>query len=148
MIRMFIFNTIFILILTLSVHANALCVKVTKANLRSGPGTKYEKTWEVFKYFPFKKIGKKGNWYKVQDLDGDVHWIYRKLVTDKFGCAVVKVEVANVRSGPGTNFETKYFSPAVKYDSFKVLKRKGKWVKVIDEFGNKGWIYRKLLWIY
>lgn len=139
---------VFLLILLTTNSAYGLCVKAPKANLRSGPGTNYEKTWHVFKYFPFKKIGKKGNWYKVKDVDGDMHWIYRKLVTGNFDCAVVKTNVANVRSGPGTNFDTRYFSPAVKYDSFRVLKRQGKWVKVIDEFGDKGWIYRKLLWIY
>lgn len=126
----------------------ALCVNTSEANLRSGPGTKYEKTWTVFKYMPFKKLEKKGNWYKVEDVDGDRHWIYRKLVTDKFNCAVVKVEKANVRTGPGTPYGKKYAAPSVKYDSYRVLERKGKWVRVRDEFGEEGWIFRKLLWIY
>ena len=126
----------------------ALCVNVSDANLRSGPGTKYNKTWEVFKYMPFKRLSKKGNWYKVQDVDGDIHWIYRKLITSKFKCAVVKVEKANIRSGPGTNYSKNALSPSLKYDSFKVLQTKSSWVKVIDEFGDKGWISRKLLWIY
>ncbi len=129
-------------------YANALCVKVPTANLREGPGTKYEKTWQVFKYMPFKQIQKKGNWYKVQDVDGDKHWIYKKLVTGKMNCAVVKVDKANIRSGPGTRFGEKDASPAIKYDSFKVIKRKASWVNVVDEFGNTGWIFRKLLWIY
>lgn len=38
-------------------------------------------------------------------------------------------------------------SPAKKYYSFKVLKRKGQWVKVKDEWGNTGWIHRNFLWI-
>ncbi len=126
----------------------ALCVNVPDANLRSGPGTKYKKTWEVFKYMPFKKLSKKTNWYRVQDVDGDIHWIYRKLVTDKFRCAVVKVEKANIRTGPGTNYSKSAVSPSLKYDAFKVLKTKSPWVKVIDEFGDTGWISRKLLWIY
>jgi len=127
---------------------HALCVKVTEANLRKGPGTNYDKTWEVFKYMPFKKLAKKGRWYKVRDVDGDVHWIYSKLVTDKFECAVVKVDEANVRSGPGIKYKKTALSPVIKYESFKVIKRKGSWVKVVDEFGDTGWIYRKLLWIY
>lgn len=128
--------------------SDALCVNVPEANLRKGPGTKYEKTWEVFKYMPFKKVSKKGNWYKVQDVDGDTHWVYRKLVTDKFRCAVVKVEKANIRTGPGTNYSKNALSPSLKYDAFKVLKIKLPWVKVSDEFGDTGWIARKLLWIY
>jgi SH3-like domain-containing protein len=97
---------------------------------------------------PFKKVGSKGSWYKVEDVDGDTHWIYSKLVTNATNCAVVKVDEANVRSGPGTNFPKKDFSPALKYDSFKVLKSDGKWIKLVDEFGNKGWVFRKLVWVY
>ena len=141
-------NVVFFLLFAFNHYADALCVTVPEANLRSGPGTNYEKTWEVFKYMPFKKLSQKGNWYKVQDVDGDMHWIYRKLVTGKFECAVVKVDKANVRSGPGTKFDKKYFSPSLKYDSYKVLTRKGKWVKVLDEFGETAWIFRKLVWIY
>lgn len=143
-----VFNVAFIFFFFLINNVSALCVTVPEANLRNGPGTKYEKTWEVFKYMPFKRLAKKGNWYKVQDVDGDKHWIYRKLVTNSFNCAVVKVDKANVRSGPGTHFKKKYFSPSLKYYSYKELKRKGQWVKVLDEFGETGWIFRKLLWIY
>ena len=128
--------------------SDALCVNASEANLRSGPGTKYKKTWEVFKYMPFKKLSTKGNWYKVQDVDSDIHWIYKKLVTAKYNCAVVKVEKANIRTGPGTNYSKNALSPSLKYDSYKVLKTKSSWVKVTDEFDDTGWISRKLLWIY
>lgn len=128
--------------------SDALCINVSDANLRGGPGTKYKITWEVFKYMPFKKLSKQGGWYKVQDVDGDTHWVYTKLVTDKFNCAVVKVEKANIRNGPGTNYSKSALSPSLKYDSFKVLETKSSWVKVVDEFGDTGWISRKLLWIY
>lgn len=132
---------------TVTSHSFALCVNVSDANLRSGPGTKYDKTWEVFKYMPFKRISKKGNWYKVSDVDSDTHWIYRKLVTTSFKCAVVKVDKANIRSGPGMNYSQNALSPALKYDSFKVIKIKSQWVNVVDEFGDTGWIFRNLLWI-
>lgn len=128
-------------------HALALCVNVPEANLRTGPGTKYEKSWEVFKYMPFQKLTRKGNWYKVRDVDGDIHWIYKKLVTGSFKCAVVKKGKANIRSGPGTQFSKKYLSPAMKYDAFKILKTQKSWAKIVDEFGDTGWIYRKLVWI-
>ena len=140
---------LFFILITIFFSSNsyALCANVPEANLRSGPGTKFEKTWEVFKYMPFNKLSKKENWYKVEDVDGDVHWIYTKLVTSKFKCAVVKVDKANVRSGPGEKYKKTSMSPALKYDSFKVLKIQTPWVKVLDEFGDSGWIFRKLLWI-
>ena len=106
-------NVIFLLLFLFHSYAHALCVKVAEANLRSGPGTKYEKTWEVFKYMPFKRLSTKGNWYKVQDVDGDKHWIYRKLIEEQFDCAVVKVDKANIRNGPGTHFRKKNDSPSL-----------------------------------
>jgi SH3-like domain-containing protein len=127
--------------------ACALCVKATEANLRAGPGTNYEKTWEVYKYMPLRKITRKGGWYRVSDLEGDEHWIYGGLVTGKYKCAVVKEEKANIRSGPGTKYRKLIFSPVLKYYTFKVVKISGKWVKVKDDYEDTGWIHRKLLWI-
>ena len=144
------FTDIFLLTLLLvfiSSTASALCVNVPEANLRSGPNTKQAKTWEVFKYMPFSKISQKGNWYEVKDVDGDIHWIYNKLVTDKYKCAVVKSEKANVRSGPGKKYKKNLLSPAQKYTSFRIVETKGSWVKVKDEFGDTGWIHKNLLWI-
>ncbi len=140
-------SLMFISLIMLSSSAFALCVNVPEANLRKGPGTNHKKSWQVFKYMPFKKISQKGKWYKIKDVDGDTHWIYSKLVTSKIECAVVNSDKINVRSGPGTKYNKSFLSPAIKYDSFKVLKRQGKWVKVIDEFGDRGWIFRKFLWI-
>ncbi len=137
----------FLALLGFSSYSYALCVSVPEANLRSGPGTKYKKTWEVFKYMPFKKVSAQGDWYKVKDVDGDAHWVFRKLITEKYKCAVVKVDRVNVRSGAGTNYSKSALSPALKYDSFRVIKIKSKWVNVEDEFGDKGWIFRNLLWI-
>ncbi len=127
-------------------YVHALCIKAPDANLRSGPGTKYKKTWWVYKNMPFQKISKKGNWYKVKDVDGDIHWVFENLVTEKTKCAVVKVNKANVRCGPSE--KSTAFGRAQKYDSYKVLRRKGRWIKVeSNEYRYTGWIFRNLLWI-
>ncbi len=141
----FILTVIFTLFM--STAASALCVNAPEANLRKGPGTKYAKTWEVFKFMPLKKMQQKGNWYKVKDLDGDVHWIYKKLVTGSFTCASAKKDSINIRRGPGTTYKKTAMARAMKYDAFKILKTKGKWVHVVDEFGSEGWVYKQLLWI-
>ncbi len=135
------------LFICFSNSAHALCVNSSDASLRNGPATTYKKTWEVFKYMPFKKIGRKGEWYKVKDLDGDVHWIYKKLVTDSFKCGAVKKDNVNIRSGPGTKYIPAGLNRARKYDSFRVIRTKGLWVKIRDEFGSTGWIYKNLLWV-
>ena len=135
------------IIIAFSTSSSALCIKATEANLRSGPGTKYEKLWEVFQYMPFTKIEKRGDWYKVKDFTGDVYWVFGQLVTEGYKCAVVKGEKANIRVGAGTHFKKNDMSPALQYYSFKVLEIKGEWVKVKDEYNDEGWIYKPLLWI-
>jgi SH3-like domain-containing protein len=127
--------------------AGALCVNVSEANLRGGPGTKYERTWQVFRYMPLEKLRKKGGWYRVRDVDGDIHWIYGKLVTEEFRCGVVKVPEANIRSGPGTKYAKTAASPALRYYSFRIIKTLPGWARVRDEYGVTGWIARELLWI-
>ncbi len=136
-----------VFVLALAPSASALCVKAPEANLRSGPGTKYEKLWEVFQYMPFTKVEKRGVWYKVKDFTGDVYWVFGQLVTEAYKCAVVKGEKANIRVGPGTHFDQNDMSPALQYYSFRVLETKGSWVKVKDEYGDQGWVYKPLLWI-
>lgn len=128
-------------------QASAWCIKVPEANLREGPGTNHAKSWEVFKYMPLKKIGQKGDWYHMRDVDGDEHWVYSKLVTNRLRCAVVKVKAANLRTGPGTKYETVFSSPVDKYYCFKVIATRGDWVKVEDAGANEGWVYKPLLWI-
>lgn len=142
----FLIFTFFMILIPLS-NAEALCVKVKNANLRKGPGLNFQNLWQVFKYMPFKRIGKKGQWLRVKDVDGDIFWIHKKLVTRAFKCAVVKKESINFRQGPGTKFPKTPWSPVEKYYSAKVIKIKGKWVKVMDSMGDVAWVYRPLVWI-
>lgn len=127
--------------------AEALCISNKMANLRQGPGTHYEKLWQVFKYMPFKKMKKKGSWYRVKDLDGDIYWVHKKLVTQRYKCAVIKQNKTNLRKGPGTKYDLISWSPVDKYFSVKVLQIKGKWVRIEDGVGDKGWVSRSLIWI-
>ncbi len=129
------------------IEAESLCVKASRANLRSGPGTNHKKLWEVYKYMPFKQLARKGNWFRVKDVDGEVYWIHKKLITKTYKCAAVKVKKANLRKGPGTNYAQVDWSPSGKYFSMKVLKIKGRWVKTVDSMGDQAWIHRSLIWI-
>lgn len=130
-------------------RADALCVQTGKANVRSGPGTAYGIVWEVYRYMPFKKVGTSltNDWYAVKDVDGDVNWVHKSLVTRAYSCAVVKAEEVHVRTGPGTRYALAGLSSAKKYYSFRVLDRKGSWVKLRDEERNTGWVHANYLWI-
>lgn len=123
--------------------AEMVRVKVKTANVRSGPGTKYEKVWQVPKNYPYRVLKRQGRWLHVRDFEGFEDWIYGPL-TDHKAAVVVNVKRANIRKGPGTNypilFTTEQGVP------FRVLAKRRKWVKVRHSDGDEGWIFRRLLW--
>lgn len=126
----------------------ALCVTADLANLRDGPGARFKKTWTVGKYTPLVKIGSKGSWYKVKDMDGEVHWVHRNLVTSRgMRCLAVQVPVANLRTGPGSNHSIAEFATADKYTPFKRIDlHEDGWYRVEDEDGQKFWIHQNIVW--
>jgi SH3-like domain-containing protein len=123
--------------------AQQLCVQASRANLRSGPGTDSRITWEVNRYMPLIQVAVEGDWIKVKDVDGDLHWIYAPLVTDKIDCVTISAPKANIRKKPSTRSE-KWFT-VEKYTSFKRIGSEDKWVKVEYE-GETMWIYNSLVW--
>jgi len=141
---------ILLLVVLLSpINSDAVCVNVSTANLRNGPGKGYDVTWKVYRYMPLQKVGVSlsNDWYAVKDVDGEVAWIHESLVSSRSRCAVVKTDTAKIRTGPGLSYSPKFAEPAVKYESFKVVKLKDNWVKLEDAGKNVGWIYRNLLWM-
>ena len=140
---------VFFLIGLFGLSCSAVCVKASHANIRSGPGTHYKKTWEVYQYMPFKKLRTKGLWTRIKDVDGDRHWIYSPLLTSSYRCAVVKAQKANLRTGPGTHYKRPWqFKQAIHYTSFRLLKTHGNWCKVKDVYGDSYWIHKSLVWIH
>jgi SH3-like domain-containing protein len=111
--------------------------------MRSGPDTKTEILWEVFKDFPLQVITRQGQWVQTVDFEGDKGWIYAPLIANK-KTVIVKVKLGNMRLGPGTNYET---VARVKYGVvFTPLEREGDWVKVKHEDGTSGWLFKDLIW--
>ena len=119
-----------------------------KVNLRKGPSTQYPVIWELGNGFPLRVVGSQGNWIKVKDFEGDVGWIFKKLVSRK-PHLIVKTNRSskkriNVRSGPGTSYEV--VGKAQYGVVFQTLKRGKGWVKVRHQSGLTGWVKRSLLW--
>lgn len=113
------------------------------ANIRSGPGTKYEIVCEAEKYYPLNYIKKSGNWYRVKDFEGDMGWIHKSLV-QKMSAIITTKPKCNIRSGPGTKYQIKFVS--TEGVPFKVLKRQGQWIKVLHSEGHEGWVHKSLVW--
>jgi SH3-like domain-containing protein len=138
-----IYALLFLLVLPALIPAQELCVKVARANLRAGPGAEAKKTWEVYENMPFMQLERKGDWLRVRDVDGDEHWVYRTLMDSGFHCVTIKAERANVRKGPGVNFDTWFV--VEKYTSFKKVGTEGQWIKVEYE-GETMWLFANLVW--
>lgn len=120
-----------------------VCVNAPRANLRAGPGTEHRITWEVNRYMPLEEVGREGDWVKVRDVDGDIHWIFDKLISTELRCVTISQPKANVRSKPTTGSQ-RWFT-VEKYSSFERTGSVDKWVKVEYE-GQTMWIYDSLVW--
>lgn len=123
--------------------AKRLSVAVEKANIRSGAGKGHEILWTAEKYYPVETVSKSGKWYRIRDFEGDIGWIYASLLKET-PAVIVKSTLVNVRQGPGTTFKVVF--QAEKGVSFKLLQKKGKWLKVKHADGDVGWIHKSLVW--
>ena len=123
--------------------AERLTVVVSVANIRSGPGSKYDILWKVEKYYPVFVIEKRNSWYHFKDFEDDKGWLYKSLV-GKIDAVITKKDNCNIRSGPGTG--EKILFTVEKGIPFKVIEHKGRWLHIEHADGDKGWIYDTLVW--
>lgn len=127
----------------LLVAQERLCVTAGIANMRSGPGTKYDVLWQVEQYHPVTIVEKKGDWYKIKDFENDVAWLHKSLLGSTASVITTKNK-CNIRSKPVTDstilFTTEKGVP------FKVLEKKENWIKIEHADGDVGWIYKTLVW--
>jgi len=123
--------------------AERMAVKAAIANLRSGPGGKYEVLWQVEKYHPILVVEKRKSWYKIKDFEGDMAWIHKSLLGKIKGVITTKAK-CNVRSKP--NKKGKILFTVERGVPFKVLKRSGNWIRIEHADGEIGWIYNSLVW--
>jgi SH3-like domain-containing protein len=120
-----------------------MAVKADIANIRAKPDTQSDTLWQVEKYYPLLILDKKDAWYRFKDFEGDVGWIHNSLV-DNTPTVIVKVDRANIRADAGTQYDLVF--DAERGTPFKVLEKKGRWIKVQHADGDTGWIFSSLIW--
>lgn len=130
------------------VPGNAFCeerlsVKAKLANVRSSPKVDGEVLWQIEMYYPIVVVEKKDGWVKFKDFENDVAWIHGSLV-DKTSSVITIKDKCNVRKGPST--EQALAFTVERGVPFKVLEKKGDWVKIQHADGEVGWIFQSLLW--
>lgn len=141
-------TTWFLFTLLLNSQASlALCVKLSQANLRAEPSTKSAITWVVGAHTPLLEVERKGNWYKVRDVDGEHHWVATKAVTSKTQCLTIKGAQANLRQGPGSQYPLAEYPTANRYFSFEKLDSEDEWYQVRSASGlGPFWVHESLIW--
>ncbi len=134
----------FLLLPCLAFGAPVVSVKKDNVNVRSGPGTNFPVSMELFKGYPLKVLETKGDWLKISDFENDSGWIYAPLVTPGSTVITNGKKSVNMRSEPNTSA-----SIVATVDRGVVLTKlstQGKWVKVRHSQGTTGWIYSPLVW--
>lgn len=59
-------------------------LKRDEVNVRSGPGTRYPILWVFHRRgWPVELLAQYQNWYKIKDIEGEVGWVYRGLVSSQ-----------------------------------------------------------------
>lgn len=126
--------------------AQSLCVKTASTSLRNEPRQAAAITWTVGRYTPFLKLDRKGSWYKVQDMDGDTHWVFKDSVSSEVKCLMIRVSTTNLRQGPGKQYPLVDRPVTDKYTPLKRLESEEEWYQVEDAFGVRGWVHESNIW--
>ena len=136
-----------LLYFTISGQASAadyVSVKGDNVNVRSGPGTNYQVTLELFAGYPLKVTTRQGDWLKVVDFENDSGWIHSSLVQSGNTVIVNGNKSVNMRAEPST--KSTVIATVDRGVVLTKLESQGKWLKLKHSSGLIGWIYKPLLW--
>ena len=128
-------------------RAEAVCVTQPHTSLHKGPSVKDPVTWTVSENMPLLRLDIKGQWSKVQDLDGQVHWVQSRVLSSRRSCAVIRTKTAKLRRGPGPKEPTADMEIADKYTPFQKIDRDGAWLLVQDEYNGRYWVNETNVWL-
>ena len=124
--------------------ADYVSVKGDNVNVRSGPGTNYQVTLELFSGYPLRVTTRQGDWLKVVDFENDSGWIHNSLVQAGNTVIVNGNKSVNMRAEPST--KSAVIATVDRGVVMTKLESQGKWLKLKHSSGLIGWIYKPLLW--
>ena len=133
-----------ILLVSQAYAADYVSIKGDNVNVRTGAGTDYEVSMELFDGYPLKVIETQGDWLKIVDFENDSGWIHKSLVTDGNTVIVNGSKNVNMRAEASTN--STVIATVDRGVVLTKLETQGKWQKLKHSSGLIGWIYSPLLW--
>ena len=113
-------------------------------NIRLGPSLGQKILWKLERFCPLLIIEKKGRWYKIEDFEGDIGWIHNSCV-NKTKTVITKEDNCIARKKPIVTSEI-IFETTDKGVPFKVLDKKGEWIKLFHSSKSQAWMHKKCLW--
>lgn len=117
-----------------------------KVTLRTEPNSKAPVSWVATRNMPFMRLEKKGNWTRVEDVDGEKHWIPSNAVSGRVPCAVIRVKTARLRKAPSVNAPLAELPLADKYTAFRRVGGEGEYVELADEYGEHYFASDSSIW--
>ena len=112
-------------------------VDIGSLNVRSGPGTKYDKVDSVSQGDRYAYYQKSGNWVRLKNGWVSTSYFYIEGTKgEKAGSGIIIGSDLNIRTGPGTGYKTN--GSYNKGDKVEILHQIGGWGCT-----NKGWISMK-----
>ncbi len=124
--------------------ADYVSVKTDNVNVRSGPGTDYQVSMELFEGYPLKVTSTQGDWLKIVDFENDSGWIHNSLVVP--GNTVIVNGTKNVNMRAEANTNSAVIATVDRGVVMSILDTQGQWLKLKHSSGLIGWIYKPLLW--
>lgn len=113
-------------------------VDLGSLNVRSGPGTKYDKVGTVSEGRRYAYYQKSGNWVRIEKGWVSVSYFYLEGTTDDDAVEGTVTTDLNVRTGPGTDFKTN--GSFKKDEAVKILAQVNGW-----GYTSKGWVSMKYI---
>lgn len=123
--------------------ADFVSVNGSTVNVRAQASTDSAILWKLTQGYPLQIEQREGDWVKVRDFEDTLGWIHAPLVGNT-PHRVIKVNVANLRSGPGTG--NKVVGKMEQYEVVRTLEVKNDWVQIERSNGQKGWVSANLTW--
>ena len=111
-------------------------VDLGSLNVRSGPGTKYDKVGTVSEGNRYAYYQKSGNWVRIEKGWVSVSYFYLEGTTADDAVTGTVTSNLNIRTGPGTDFKSN--GSYEEGDSVKILAQVNGW-----GYTSKGWISMK-----
>ncbi|GGB28522.1 hypothetical protein GCM10011409_02310 [Lentibacillus populi] len=154
-LKMILLSCSILLTLLTTVHADEAIINGNQLNVRTGPGTDYQKIGSVNTGEAYPVIQQQGEWVEIQLTDG-TGWITTEFVTLKqdkktntndssketVKTITISYDNTQIRNGPSTDYEIIHF--AKKGTVFKVVSENTEWYEISGK-DIKGFVFKQLI---